>query len=355
MADTTNRHLYPGIQKYPRNQWYVASFAEDIGRTPIARILLDVPVVLYRTESGEAIALYDRCPHKGLPLSVGKLIGDRLQCGYHGIEFGTDGRAVHIPQQPHIAPSMCARRFPLIEQGPLVWIWMGDTDKADPALLPDASWMKLDAPGYVAIPYHWYELEANYQFMHDNLQDITHVSYLHAGLIDAGDFAATDFETRQEGQLLTASRTIRGTILNEGPAQRYRADPTRRYDFTLSAETFVPSICVGRSRLDDVDDPSRAPLEFLVLNAVTPRSRTQSYHFHVRVAPYEHGSERDIEQTRTILQQDKDASELLQERYELFGDAGEVSIISDKPQILCRRMIDRLVSAEEEARVLETV
>ena len=87
MATLLNRQVFPAEQEYPRNQWYVAAFREELGRQPLARVLLDTPVVLYRLEDGSPVALYDRCPHRGLPLSMGRLQGDRLQCNYHGIEF----------------------------------------------------------------------------------------------------------------------------------------------------------------------------------------------------------------------------------------------------------------------------
>src|SRR3546814_11939591 len=86
---------------YPRNQWYVAAFSREVqSGSPLRRVLLDTPVLLYRTEAGQPVALYDRCPHHGAPLSNGKQIGDDIQCGYHGIRYGRDGRCTHVPSQP---------------------------------------------------------------------------------------------------------------------------------------------------------------------------------------------------------------------------------------------------------------
>src|SRR4051794_39826622 len=67
--------------------WYVCASSEEVGRSLIARRILGEPVVIYRTEDGAPVMLEDRCAHRRLPLSKGRLIGDRVQCGYHGLEF----------------------------------------------------------------------------------------------------------------------------------------------------------------------------------------------------------------------------------------------------------------------------
>src|SRR5262245_32266298 len=74
-----------------RNCWYVAARAAEVGRTPLARKLLGTDVVLYRTGAGEPVAMRNRCPHRSFPLARGTLAGDRLVCGYHGMEFEPDG------------------------------------------------------------------------------------------------------------------------------------------------------------------------------------------------------------------------------------------------------------------------
>ncbi len=69
-----------------QNAWYVAAWETEIGDTPFARTILNEPVVLYRSAGG-IIALEDRCCHRALPLSMGKVVDNHLQCGYHGLEF----------------------------------------------------------------------------------------------------------------------------------------------------------------------------------------------------------------------------------------------------------------------------
>jgi phenylpropionate dioxygenase-like ring-hydroxylating dioxygenase large terminal subunit len=82
-----------------RNSWYVAAWDREVTRAPLARVFLDQPVVLYRKEDGTPVALEDRCCHRQLPLSMGKVEGDELRCGYHGLKFDSAGRCVEIPGQ----------------------------------------------------------------------------------------------------------------------------------------------------------------------------------------------------------------------------------------------------------------
>jgi phenylpropionate dioxygenase-like ring-hydroxylating dioxygenase large terminal subunit len=85
-----------------RNYWYVAASDSDIGRKPFRRIIMNEPVVFYRTEDGTPIALEDRCPHRRLPLSMGKLVGDDiLQCHYHGLRFDRTGACVDASEAGH--------------------------------------------------------------------------------------------------------------------------------------------------------------------------------------------------------------------------------------------------------------
>jgi phenylpropionate dioxygenase-like ring-hydroxylating dioxygenase large terminal subunit len=68
----------------PRHQWYVAAYGSEIGDELFARTICNEPLVLYRTSSGEVVALADRCVHRRFPLSQSTRVGDSIVCGYHG-------------------------------------------------------------------------------------------------------------------------------------------------------------------------------------------------------------------------------------------------------------------------------
>ncbi|WBB52951.1 Rieske 2Fe-2S domain-containing protein [Verrucosispora sp. WMMD573] len=88
---------------FARNQWYVTAYRNEVGRDLLARTVLGEPLVLYRTESGEAVALADRCVHRRYPLSESRLDGDTIVCGYHGFTY--DQASTRPPRARTATPS----------------------------------------------------------------------------------------------------------------------------------------------------------------------------------------------------------------------------------------------------------
>src|SRR5436853_3449618 len=125
---------------FPLNAWYAAAWSHEIKRELTARTICNKDIVLYRRTDGQAAALEDACWHRLVPLSLGRLKGDDVQCGYHGIEFNSEGRCTFMPAQKTINPSACVRAFPVIERHRMVWVWPGDPALADPAKMPDFHW-----------------------------------------------------------------------------------------------------------------------------------------------------------------------------------------------------------------------
>jgi phenylpropionate dioxygenase-like ring-hydroxylating dioxygenase large terminal subunit len=70
---------------FMRNAWYCAAWDHEVTRAPRARRIPDTPVLLFRKQDGEAVAIGDRCPHRFAPLSAGVVRGDQIQCPYHGL------------------------------------------------------------------------------------------------------------------------------------------------------------------------------------------------------------------------------------------------------------------------------
>ena len=121
-----------------RNCWYVAAWDHEVTRMNLLRrVLLDEPVVFYRTEDGRPVALADRCCHRHAPLSRGRLRGDALECPYHGFTYDPSGACILVPGQANIPPGARVRSYPVVERYNLVFIWTGDPDKADPKLILD--------------------------------------------------------------------------------------------------------------------------------------------------------------------------------------------------------------------------
>ena len=84
------------------NHWYVAGLTDEFGQNPTAKTLLERSIVFYRTESGELVAMQNRCLHRSFPLSNGFREGDNLVCRYHGIRYTPEGTIAKVPCQDHV-------------------------------------------------------------------------------------------------------------------------------------------------------------------------------------------------------------------------------------------------------------
>jgi nitrite reductase/ring-hydroxylating ferredoxin subunit len=120
-----------------RNQWYTAATSAELGERPLARTICNEPLVIFRSGSGDVAVLTDRCPHRKAPLSSGEVVGNDIQCGYHGIRFAPDGACTRVPGNAQIGPNFRARSFPACEIHGLIFVWLGEGALADPALIPD--------------------------------------------------------------------------------------------------------------------------------------------------------------------------------------------------------------------------
>jgi phenylpropionate dioxygenase-like ring-hydroxylating dioxygenase large terminal subunit len=195
---------------YLRNAWYVAAWSEDLGDGGVlGRIVMHEPVVLYRQGNGDVAALEDRCPHRFAPLSLGQVLGgNRIQCPYHGLEFNASGACVLNPHgNKHIPPRARVKSYPVTEKHKAIWIWMGD-QAPDHSKVPDFSVMD-NVPDLHATKRDRITIKANIELIIDNLLDLSHTAYLHAGILGNATTVESDIDVTQEGDSVTVSRYAR--------------------------------------------------------------------------------------------------------------------------------------------------
>lgn len=199
MADRTTPLL--------RDEWYCAGFVHEFGPRLLARTLLGDAVVFHRASSGEVVALEDRCAHRSYPLSQGRLEGDTVVCGYHGFRYDARGDCVGIPSQAAPPRGIGVHRYPTLERGRVVWIWMGDPARADGTEPPVQPWM-LD-PAWQSCTGQLH-LPASYVALHENLLDLTHIEFLHAATLGQGaaGMAAAPYAATVEGDAIAIERRV---------------------------------------------------------------------------------------------------------------------------------------------------
>lgn len=346
-------NMLPGAAEYPRNQWYVLAWSHELAPGKLLpRECCGEPILLYRDEAGTARALFNRCPHRGMPLSsaTSKVIGDTVQCGYHGIRFGIDGRCVEIPSGGAIPSRLCVRSYAVIERWQWIWVWMGDPALADPSLLPDHAALGLEDAAMHSEPGIMLEVKANYLLPLENLLDATHITYLHHGMIDGGNMATAPYHVVVDGRTV---RTVRHFENEKLPpmlraAMGLQGDTVNR---TLTLSGYSSHLCEIRQDFIEVGRPDAKPGRIHLIVSITPATDRTTYHFALFSTSFENKHPGRFDDLRRLLMEDVVVIEEIQQLFDRLGTANapEVSVKSDDAGIRMRRVIADMVRSERTA------
>jgi len=331
------------------NCWYVAARAEEVSRTLFSRRILGTEVVLYRTLAGRAVAVRNRCPHRSFPLAKGKLQGDVLVCGYHGMQFDDSGRCVNMPSMPLVPSNANVRSYPLAERGPLVWIWMGEPDLADETMIPDTSW--LTDPGFKSVT-GGFSMKSDYVAMHENLLDQTHFPFLHPGTVGTPEYARSKLDSRVEGHQVIIDRLLKNSPppgIYGVPAQ-IMGKPVDRYS---EARFISPAMHVAFAKIVDPQPGADRPgqYRFNITHLITPESQHSIHYWWFNSRDFKHeDAEADAflySASEQAYIEDVDALEWISQVVQNDPTAQfDLNFAPDKPGLLMRRIIHGLAAAE---------
>ena len=341
---------------YLRNAWYVAAWPREVTATPLARVICDEPVVLFRGETGAPVALRDMCCHRQLPLSLGRVKGDTIQCGYHGYTFDATGACVDIPGQK-IPARAGVRSFPVIEKHACVWIWMGEAP-ADPALIPDIWWA--DHPDWKLSTPDMAPLKCDHRLIIDNVLDATHLTYVHPTTIGASSIVDIEPTIEHDERKVRISRWV----LDRPPPVAYRSagDFDGNTDRWVAVEYWAPACCVNFAGCVDVGfggpdgDIKASPrrVELVAISLPTPSTANSCYYFFAFARAFKHD---DPEMDRffgpgmvKVFEEDFSILEAQQRMIDLYPDAPRISTIYDRGPTIARQMHDRMIEAEAAAK-----
>lgn len=186
--------------------WYVLARSEALGQRPLAVTLMGAPLVLFRDGEGQPHALLDRCPHRNVPLSMGRVCEGQLECAYHGWRFDGEGACRRVPGLAG-APEARGRqvpRHPVIEQQGFIWVYgvalpPGEAPKGAPYRFPHA-----DDRAYTTVR-HTVEAAGSVHAVIENALDVPHTAFLHRGLFrGAGEPNTLEVEIRRYGDRVEA-------------------------------------------------------------------------------------------------------------------------------------------------------
>lgn len=339
--------------EFVRNTWYAAVWADDLGRELLPRTFLNEPVVLYRKQDGSPCAIEDRCPHRIVPLSMGKLEGDDVECLYHGLRFNCAGECIDNPNGAGLIPKAArVKSYPLLEQWGMVWIWMGDPALADPALLPDLSPMT-DVARYTTM-HGTLKLEANHLLLMDNLTDLSHASFIHVESLEPREMAREIFKVSDENgtiwtRLFHPAMTVPKFFSVCG-------NLPERMDHWLEMRCDPPGVMVTIYGVTPIGKSREEGYDTYNPNLVTPETDHTSHYFWGSARTFSLGDE-DLTKLLYSLASaafENEDKPIIEAQQRLLGkqdlmDAKPVLLPNDTASGRARRAIDRMIAAEREA------
>lgn len=334
----------------PRNMWWVAARSDEVSEKPLARWLLETPVVLYRLADGTPVALDDRCPHRWAPLSEGRVERDQIICPYHGMEFGADGMCTKTPTQADMPPIASVRSFPLRESGIFIWIWMGDPEAIDEEPV-DMSYT--DDPGW-SVVNGYYEVAANWVMIRENVLDLTHIAFLHTATFKQNDWVNPP-EAFMEGETIVYRQAFDAAPLSplfcagmglpeDKPVERVQ-------------EGRMPSLAVSFSDWN-VHDPApeagrRSDFLMRGCHIVTPAVGGRTHYFWAAAFDVPEISDEVADKTRAgiiaAFDEDKALLERMTEQIKLDPrgiDYPEITLGADGAGVKVRQVLNRKLKAE---------
>ena len=338
-----------------KNYWYVAGYDHEITRKPLARMILGEPIVFFRKEDGTPVALEDRCVHRHLPLSMGKLVGDILQCHYHGLRYDCSGQCVQVPGQNTVPPGASVKSYPVVERYRWLWIWMGDPALADPDKITDFHW--LDDPNWGA-KGQYLHVKSNWQLIVDNLLDLTHLAFVHETTI--GNSALVDNAAVKVTRAPNNVVVTRWIIDAPAPPTFVRAGnftgPVDRWqiiDFVPPAFLRLDVGCcptgTGAPQGDRVGG-----ITMRNLNAITPETEATSHYFWGQAHDWDVNNktltDMLVKEITTAFLEDVAVFEAQQRTMTILPNAPQVDINADSGVIQARRILDRIHQEELAAR-----
>ncbi len=197
------------VDTFVENTWYIAGRSQEFPVDALkGRRIAGRPVLIWRARDGKVGAFDDRCVHKRMPLSEGRVLEDgMLECAYHGFCYDAAGQCQRIPSQLDrpIPTKAKLSPFPVIEQDGLVWVWPGDAAKIGMVQAPPTP--EIAGEEWETHMFDPKLVPANYMLLIENLMDITHFYPLHEGNI--GDIEQSKIPIELVEETLWGTPTVK--------------------------------------------------------------------------------------------------------------------------------------------------
>jgi vanillate O-demethylase monooxygenase subunit len=349
--------MYPfadDIDTFAMNRWYVAAWSSEVRKDkPFERRILGKRMVFYRTQDGRPVGLDGLCSHRQFPLVKGDVVNDRIVCKYHGFNFGADGACTLIPTQSGIPASSKLQSYPLVEKWKWIWVWPGDPALADPSMIPDHREISLEDPAFEAVQCFAVDVNARYELLHENLLDLSHLSFLHSDQMGIPEIASTPVEIQEHKTFLRNKRLIRNVPLS--PVFVQLSGYTGNVDRSVDIDYYFPSLHVSLERWDEAGhawEDNRLVGQVKIYHGVTPATKTSTTYFAACSRSFRLGDQ-DVNQMmvdglRVVVRQDEEAIEAI-EQVLAAGDKFRPDVLAkgDVVAMRGRRILEGIIRQEK--------
>jgi phenylpropionate dioxygenase-like ring-hydroxylating dioxygenase large terminal subunit len=333
-----------------QNIWYVAAWAHEVTDELFSRKIAGEAIVFFRTSNGSVAAVEDRCPHRFAPLSMGRIRGDNVECGYHGLQFDASGACAHNPHGKVIPAACRVKSFQVVERHNILWVWMGDPTLANPDTIPDF--------GYLVDPerktiYGGTAVAASYELIADNLMDASHTQYVHLDLLGTEAFANSEHKVIEEGNSVHSNYMIANSAVPAAYRDYFDAD-IERVDYSVNFQWQPPGLVINRVSLVPADRPEKAVYR-TGTHLMTPETETSCHYFFAHTRNFQLHDTRVDARTRRwqklgLTEQDGPIIEACQR---VMGDESDLTKLKpilfpfDEAAVRVRRVIDRMIKVEQ--------
>ncbi|WP_397459197.1 Rieske 2Fe-2S domain-containing protein [Pseudomonas asplenii] len=339
-----------------KNSWYVACTPDEIESKPLGRKICGENIAFYRGKEGQVAAVENFCPHRGAPLSLGYVEDGNLVCGYHGLVMGCDGKTVSMPGQ-RVRGFPAIKSYAVVERYGFIWVWPGEKELADPALIHHLEWAESPEWAYGGGLYY---IKCDYRLMIDNLMDLTHETYVHSSSIGQKEIDdALPTTTVNGDEVITARHmekimappfwrmALRGNDLaDDVPVDRWQI-----CRFTPPSHVMI-EVGVAHAGHGGYSAPDHLKASSIVVDFITPETETTHWYFWGMARKFKPD---DLALTDTIREgqgrifgEDLEMLEQQQGNLLTYPERGLLKLNIDSGGVQSRRVLERLLADEHQ-------
>jgi phenylpropionate dioxygenase-like ring-hydroxylating dioxygenase large terminal subunit len=219
------------------NQWYVILDSKELKGKPLRVKRLNENLALWRDVNGKACCIADRCCHRGVSLSCGKIIDGKLECPFHGFIYDGTGKVLLIPANGKAKPvpeTMHVPAYQTYEAYGLIWIWWGDAQHATPEPF---FFTELAGFSYSTVIDHW---NVHYSRAIENQLDVVHLPFVHKTTIGRGNKTLVNGPVvKRERELITF---YVNNMVDDGKTEPLKPDEIADYEKLFHLQFHYPNI-----------------------------------------------------------------------------------------------------------------